>query len=158
MIFASCHPDRPHVAKGKCKVCYNHGYNRAEKSEARQLSKKRARVAWKKTPLGRARTMLAQAKVNAKLGGRDLDFNLDLVDIVIPSHCPVLGIPLDCAAERPSNNLPSLDRIDNNRGYLKGNVWVISWRANLLKKDASLAELKALVTALETRGSKEQVT
>jgi hypothetical protein len=91
--------------------------------------------------------MLAQAKIN----GRGLSFDLEVSDIVIPSHCPVLGVPLDCAAKRPSANLPSLDRIDNSKGYVKGNVWVISWRANVVKGSATHAELRALVRALDER-------
>jgi hypothetical protein len=40
---------------------------------------------------------------------------------------------------------PSLDRIRNGRGYVPGNVRWVSWRANSLKSDASLRELKALL-------------
>jgi len=44
-----------------------------------------------------------------------------------------------------------LDRIDNNKGYIKDNVWVISRKANTIKNNASLEELKALVAALESK-------
>jgi hypothetical protein len=70
---------------------------------------------------------------------------LTLADIVIPSRCPLLGIDLDLAAAKFAPNLPSLDRFDNGKGYVRGNVWVISWRANLLKRDADFAELETLV-------------
>lgn len=43
------------------------------------------------------------------------------------------------------NNAPSIDRFDNNKGYEKGNVAVISWRANNLKRDATLDELQKVV-------------
>jgi len=36
-------------------------------------------------------------------------------------------------------------------GYVKGNVWVISHRANRIKNDATLLELEKLVTALKKR-------
>lgn len=78
-------------------------------------------------------------------------FNLDIHDIVIPKACPLLGIPIF-----PSNsvrlshpNSPSLDRKDPRHGYVKGNVWVISYRANMIKSNASLDELKLLVSNLE---------
>ena len=74
---------------------------------------------------------------------------MELSDIVIPDVCPVLGIKLDCAAGLKADALPSLDRIDSSKGYIKGNVWVISWRANQLKRDSSLGELRMLVAALE---------
>ncbi len=48
-----------------------------------------------------------------------------------------------------AGSTPSLDRIDSSLGYVKGNVWVISWRANHIKTDASLEELKQLVAGLE---------
>lgn len=142
---APCHPNRPHVAKGLCKVCYNREHNRTSQSDAREASKKKARVSWKKTPQGRVRTMLAQARTNV----RGIPCNLELSDVVIPERCPILGIPLDSAAVRPADNLPSLDRIDNTKGYIKGNVWVISWRANFIKGDATHDELRALVKALD---------
>jgi len=41
-------------------------------------------------------------------------------------------------------NSPSLDRIDNSKGYVKGNVIVVSWRYNSLKKDGTPAELVAV--------------
>jgi hypothetical protein len=80
-------------------------------------------------------------------------FNLDLSDIVVPERCPLLGCKLERRTDgsrKKSHNTPSLDRIDSSLGYVKGNVWVISWRANQIKTDASLDELKLLVAGLET--------
>ena len=82
--------------------------------------------------------MWSRAKYRAKQKG--LDFNITKEDIVIPDTCPLLGIPMES---------PSLDRIDSTKGYTKGNVWVISNRANTLKNDATLSELKLLVERLE---------
>jgi hypothetical protein len=146
---ADCHPDRPAVARGMCRSCYNHDANVTHKTPERAAAKRLSKNAWVKTPNGRAATLLAVARTNAL--ARGLAFNLDPSGVVIPSHCPVLGIPLDCAAGRFAPNLPSLDRIDNSKGYLKGNVWVISWRANRIKGNASIAELCALVHALESQ-------
>lgn len=77
-------------------------------------------------------------------------FNIDLSDIVIPKVCPILGIPLTKGVKRvPCNNSPSLDRIDSTKGYVKGNVQVISHRANRLKSDASLQELQLVMAHLQ---------
>lgn len=76
---------------------------------------------------------------------RKHDFNLTLSDIVIPENCPLLGVPIDLSAPRNSPNLPSIDRKDSSKGYVRGNVWVISNRANVLKNDATLAEISLLV-------------
>lgn len=85
--------------------------------------------------------MLSAAKARAKLGG--LEFNITHEDIVIPEYCPILT---DIKLERHSHRTrPELDRRDNSLGYVKGNVLVISGRANRLKSDASVAELKAIL-------------
>lgn len=57
-------------------------------------------------------------------------------DVVIPELCPVFGTPMD---------KPSLDRKDNSKGYTRDNVRVISDRANRLKNNGTLEELKAIV-------------
>ena len=71
-------------------------------------------------------------------------FNLSYSDIEIPSHCPVLGIPLfpSFGTRGPRDNSPSLDRIKNDLGYRKGNVEIISFRANRIKHNATPKELK----------------
>lgn len=81
--------------------------------------------------------------INAKKRARDLSlpFNLDLEDIVIPSTCPLLGIPIEKGIGIYTDNSPTLDRIFPQLGYTKGNVWVVSMRANRIKQDASLEEL-----------------
>ncbi len=46
---------------------------------------------------------------------------------------------------KPKANSPTIDRVDNTKGYIPGNVAVISYRANCLKRDSSLDELIKLV-------------
>ena len=89
--------------------------------------------------------MLSHAKTRSRLYGIELDITID--DIVIPDTCPLLGLPLYISEGRKSvkNNSPSLDRIDSSKGYVKGNVWVISHRANTIKSDATLDEHIAFV-------------
>jgi len=79
-------------------------------------------------------------------------FNLTLEDIFIPDVCPILGIPLFFTPRKVTNNTPSLDKIIPNLGYVKGNVAVISMKANGLKNNASLKEFKSLIQYLETHG------
>jgi hypothetical protein len=76
-------------------------------------------------------------------------FNIKVSDIFVPNLCPCLGIPLIRGQRVICNNSPTLDRIVPELGYVKGNVWVISSRANRIKTNASLAELKLIATALE---------
>lgn len=78
------------------------------------------------------------AKTRAKKKG--VDFRITVDHIVIPARCPVLGLKLQPADTRWSDNSPTLDRVDPKRGYVPGNVQVISHRANRLKSDGTAAE------------------
>lgn len=92
--------------------------------------------------------ILQSAKSRAK--ARGVAFNIDLEDIKIPNTCPVFGINIIIqVGNGASDNSPSLDRIDSSKGYVKGNVQVISWKANRLKSNGSLEEFKSLVEFLE---------
>ena len=82
-------------------------------------------------------------KARAKKDGTP--FFIEPCDIIIPEYCPVLGLPLTFNSGRPQDNSPSLDRINPDLGYVKGNVRVISYRANTLKNNASMEELLAVV-------------
>ena len=86
-------------------------------------------------------------KMRAKRAG--LPFTITKADIVIPELCPVLGIPLARGTRQDHDASPSIDQIVAGRGYVKGNVLVVSHRANRLKGDATLEELRKLVAYLE---------
>lgn len=90
---------------------------------------------------------LKSIKYRAKCKG--LDFDLDESDLVVPEVCPLLGIPLQRGSREASPNSPTVDRIDPKRGYVKGNVWVISRKANSIKQDATVEEIRAVAEGLE---------
>tara|TARA_R110000868_G_scaffold233787_1_gene487510 strand:+ start:221 stop:739 length:519 start_codon:yes stop_codon:yes gene_type:complete len=76
---------------------------------------------------------------------RGLPFNLEESDIIIPEFCPVLGIRLELPSKARTDASVSIDRITPSLGYVKGNIVIVSWRANFIKSDATLEELKRLV-------------
>lgn len=82
--------------------------------------------------------MLNRARRRASTKG--LMFTIDLNDIIIPEYCPILLHKL-VPSSGPRYNSPSLDRIISPLGYTKGNIQVISNRANCMKQDASPEEL-----------------
>lgn len=87
--------------------------------------------------------MYRRAKQRAKEKG--IGFDLEKSDVIIPEFCPILGVKLEPhvghSGGRP--NSPALDRIDNSKGYIKGNVVVISHLANMMKSSATKEQLVA---------------
>jgi hypothetical protein len=73
---------------------------------------------------------------------RKLDFNLDVDDIIIPEYCPLLSCKLTFTfTQETKNSYYSIDRIDSNLGYVKGNVQIMSLKANIMKNSATQDEL-----------------
>jgi hypothetical protein len=75
---------------------------------------------------------------------RGIFFNITYNDFELPTRCPLLNIELSYGAGNDGNayNHATLDRIDNNQGYIPGNVWVISRLANAMKNQANFNQLK----------------
>ena len=130
---------------GGCKTCAQARYG----TPAHENSKKASRSKhWDSKLLQSARNI-------SRLHG--LAFNLEIQDIRIPEFCPLLGLRLDSAAPPRAPNLPSLDRIDSSKGYVRGNVHVISWRANVLKRDATIDEIRLLAAGMNRVYSKIRI-
>ena len=98
----------------------------------------------------RIKVMLRKAKCRAKQYG--IPFLLTESDITVPEVCPLLGIRLQWGGGYSDrDNSPSLDRLFPDQGYIPGNVWVISNRANTLKRDALAEELELLANNLKKK-------
>jgi hypothetical protein len=121
---------------------YARNKERAHKRGNESRLRRRAR-----DPIG---FMVQRIKVSAK--ARGLAFNLTSRDLRMPNKCPVFGLklvwPKRLGHRRPPN-MPTIDRVNSRRGYVRGNVQIISSRANGLKSNATLGELKALVRYIE---------
>ena len=93
--------------------------------------------------------LLYAAKIHAAQKG--LECTITVADIIIPTHCPVLGIPLVAKVGQGRKNRheigdsPTIDRVDNSKGYVPGNICVISGRANHLKSNATIQEVEAIL-------------
>jgi hypothetical protein len=95
-------------------------------------------------------SLFHEAKKRAKKRG--LEFNISIEDVIIPPTCPVLGIPLYKGEGKQIDNSPTIDRIDNSKGYTKDNIKVISYRANSLKNNGGIREFELLIKYLENHG------
>lgn len=82
-------------------------------------------------------------------------FSLEPEDIPeIPEKCPILGIPIEESNEPgPTDNSPSLDRINPEEGYTPENVRIISNRANRLRQDATVKELELILEDMKDNAS-----
>jgi hypothetical protein len=72
----------------------------------------------------------------------------DMYMALYVTHCPLLGVELSYSkyeGTHAPSNYASLDKIDPSKGYVEGNVQILSFRANTLKGHASLEELKIIV-------------
>lgn len=73
------------------------------------------------------------------------DFDIEITDIVIPDRCPIFKVPMI------GKYSPSVDRINSALGYVKGNIQVISNRANILKNNATAEELYTIANYISSR-------
>ena len=83
----------------------------------------------------------------------DVEYMMGFCDLK-PTHCPCCGAELnygrqDKGHHGPRPNGPSFDRIDTLRGYVVGNVAIICWRCNAIKRDATLSELVQIVAYMK---------
>lgn len=97
-----------------------------------------------------AKIVLANAKARAKK--KNLSFNLTLQDMIVPEFCPVLGIKLINCQGIKTDNSPSVDRIDSSKGYVKGNIAIISLRANQIKSNGTIKEHLSVIDYMRQHG------
>ena len=68
-------------------------------------------------------------------------FTIKVTDIIIPQVCPVFNVPL----QKNTEHAPSIDRFIPELGYVPGNVYVISRKANRMKSNGTLTEMEMVL-------------
>ena len=87
--------------------------------------------------------LLNAAKARSRTHGYDFDLTVD--DFIIPEVCPLLGIAMEVNKRGSTKQTSfSLDRIDSSKGYVKGNVWVISMLANSMKSSSTFEQFQLM--------------
>lgn len=110
-----------------------------------------SRMAGKDATDNRNKRYRIWCNVKKRAKKKGIEFTLLPEDIPeIPKVCPILGIPIKennkCS---PLDSSPSLDRIDNSKGYIPDNVRIISNRANRLRQDGRIEEWRLLIQDAE---------
>lgn len=77
---------------------------------------------------------------------KGIEFNLELTDIILPEVCPVFNKPF---VYGDTDWTYSIDRIDSSKGYVKGNIAIISNRANRAKNDLTRHELQLIIEYMD---------
>lgn len=147
------HVSPRYVAHGNCVVCSAEDslawQRRAYLNDADGYRAHR-RLTRRKDPIG---ALLRVAKSRAKKKG--LEFSISASDLPMLKMCPCCGVEMcmrdGVAKPGPTPQSPSIDRFDSNRGYVPGNVAIICWRCNELKRDASADELRNILVWMERR-------
>jgi len=127
---------------------YQREYARKRRADpAGREQNRRVSAAWRLKNYQR----VALTTLRQRAKARGIEFNLTPADVDWPLVCPVLGVELIYGGGKGSHpHSASFDRRDPTKGYVPGNVFIMSWRANRIKNDATVAELRALLDYLET--------
>ena len=83
-----------------------------------------------------------------------IPFDITADDLMpAPLKCPVFGFKLDWYKDGRggSDESPSIDRLIPELGYVPGNVTLISYKANRIKNDSDLSELKKVSDWVEAQ-------
>jgi len=118
----------------------------------KKLRSKETRAAFLRAGTGEGYRLLWLNNTKLRAKRKGVPFDITLEDLEFPDVCPVLGIPLIARAGKFHDNSPSIDRIVPEKGYVKGNVQIMSYRANRIKCHASLDELRRIVAFMEREG------
>ena len=116
--------------------------------------KKRYRENLKSDPINRLlHNMMKNSRSRAKELGLSFDLTKDFLRRQLGNHCPVFNLPYYLGNGKQGGKThpltPSLDRFDNTKGYTQDNVFIISWRANAVKSNASIEELESVLNYMK---------
>lgn len=108
----------------------------------------------KEDPKYRIRQLIYQSQARARK--KNLEHTITEQDLIelwpFNNKCPIFGIPLEWNDRGFRETSPSIDRIDNTKGYTRDNIQIISFKANWIKGHASLEDLEILVNYLKALG------
>ena len=153
-----CKVDKALNETGRCQGCddyirdyYQKNRNReiarAQKSLKKKSRKEQNKYKKKLNRQNPLSVILQHAKQRAKL--KNVPFDITADDIEVPEFCPILGLQLVVNEGHAKDNSMTIDRIVPELGYVKGNVAIISFKANTIKNNASIEDLEKVLLWLK---------
>lgn len=142
--------------QSECKNCMRRRNNNWQRKHLEHRTKAKMAGIVKKRKSDPQYAIWKAAKDRARKS--EIEFDLHASDVSIPIHCPILGVRLESGMGKGrghaislKDTAPSIDRVDNSRGYTIDNIIVVSFRANRIKSDASWQELLKIARFYEER-------
>lgn len=110
---------------------------------------------WKTFHRFKCKNLRNNAVLRAKKAGYESDLTTDYILEIFPKDfiCPVLGIKMEWGGNKADRNSPSMDKIFPDKGYMQGNIAIISMRANSIKADATSDEIMKVAKWLKKQGN-----
>jgi|SRR5665213_2751672 len=95
--------------------------------------------------------MLCRAKYSASRRGLAFNLTLEYLQSIFVTVCPILGVKLNYSGDthRSDRNSASLDQVVAGKGYIQGNVAIISDRANTIKNDGTAEEHRLIADFMD---------
>lgn len=117
-------------------------YREANRSVVNERSNRYNKKLQKENPVRySAKQMYSSARKRANALGLPFNINTDYIQSISPQHCPVFGWHIKYGGGQKIKMSASLDKIIPKKGYVKGNVMVMSLLANTMKNEATPGEL-----------------
>jgi hypothetical protein len=139
-----------------CKPCvlkYNQKWNAAKIKKAPRYWADKALAYYHGLKDDQVKFLLQRLGQRAKNKG--VEFSLTERDIVIPKRCPVLGLKLKPAGRGQQEDATvSVDRLNPAKGYVSGNIEIMSLRANRIKNDGTAKEHEIVAAWMRSKGLK----
>lgn len=127
----------------------------------KEIREKHRRKVWSNPPL-RMKRIVNAAFVRAIRN--DIEFDQCIREMFIdnpPMVCACCGVGFnynDMPSKERQRTSPSIDRVDNDKGYVVGNVQMICWGCNADKSHLTIEKLERFLSYIKTYAGKMPVT
>ena len=91
--------------------------------------------------------LVSGANKRARINNMEINIDVEYIKSIWPlnNKCPIIEENFKGGRAKMLSTSPTIDRIDNTKGYIVENVMVISALANMVKNDATIEELEFIL-------------